>query len=162
MKKQKEIEKLRELLSTSKVCMLSTYNTKEGIHTRPMSYHQIDDDGVIWFFTNEYSPKMKEISFNNQINISFINEGKNNYVTLKASASLVTDKVKMEALFNPIIKAWFPRGLDDPKLALLKADVTSAEYWDNSSNTMVFLFNIVQALFTETMFHEGEHGKIKL
>ena len=162
MKKQKEIERLQELLSSSKVCMLSTYNEKEGIHTRPMSYQKLDDDGVIWFFTNEYSPKMKEISLNNQINISFINESKSNYITLKATASLVTDKAKMETLFTPIIKAWFPKGLDDPKMALLKADVSSAEYWDNSSNTMVFLFNIAQALFTETMFHEGEHGKIKL
>lgn len=162
MKKQKEIEKLRELLSSSKVCMLSTYNAKEGIHTRPMSYHNIDDEGAIWFFTNEYSPKMKEISLNNEINISFINENKSNYVTLKATASLVTDKAKMEELFNPFVKAWFPKGLDDPKLALLKADITSAEYWDNSSNTMVFLFNIAQALFTETMYDEGEHRKINL
>lgn len=162
MKKQEGIKKIQELLASSKVCMMSTYNTIDNIHTRPMVYQQLEDDGTIWFFTNEFSPKVEEISVNNEISLSFINESKSNYVILKGKATLSKDEQKMEELFNPIVKAWFPKGLKDPKLALLKVDLTSAEYWDNSSSTMVFLFNVAKALFSDTIYNEGEHAKIKL
>ena len=162
MEKQEGIKKIQDLLSSSKVCMMSTYDLKTGIHTRPMVYQQLEDDGAIWFFTNEYSAKMEEISVNNEISLSFINESDRNYVILKGKASLSNDAQKMEELFNPIVNAWFPKGLKDPDLALLKVDLTSAEYWDNSSSTMVFLFNVAKALFSDTVYNEGEHGKIDL
>ena len=162
MNKQEELKKIQELLSSSKVCMMSTYHVEAGIHTRPMVYQQIEDDGTIWFFTNEYSPKVEEISVNNEISLSFINESKKNYVILTGKASLSKDEQKMKELFNPIVKAWFPKGLEDPKLALLKVELNSAEYWDNTSSTMVFLFNVAKALFSETVYKEGEHTKIDL
>lgn len=162
MEKQQNIKKIQDLLSSSKVCMMSTYANGTGIHTRPMVYQQIEDDGTIWFFTNEYSPKVEEISVNNEISLCFINESESNYLILKGKASLSNDEQKMKELFNPIVNAWFPNGLDDPKLALLKVDLTSAEYWDNSSSTMVFLFNVAKALFSDSIYNEGEHGKINL
>lgn len=156
------IKKLKELLSHSRICMLSTYTNSEGIHTRPMAFQQLEDDGAIWFFTNEYSPKMEEISVNHEVSISFSNESQSNYVVLKGQARLSKDKAKMEELFNPMVKVWFPEGLDDPKMALINVEVVSAEYWDNTSSTMVMLFHVAKSLVTGEMYDEGEHGKINL
>jgi general stress protein 26 len=162
MKKQENVEKLRELLKGSRICMLSTYSLSNGIHTRPMSFNELTDNGEIYFFTNEYSAKTEEISVNNEVSISVSNEGKSNYLVLKATASLVKDKAKMEELFNPMVKLWFPDGLEDPNMALIKSDITSAEYWDSSSSTMVFLFNAAKSLISGDVYDEGEHGEIKL
>jgi general stress protein 26 len=162
MKNQKNLEKLKELLKGTKTCMLSTYNKDKGIHTRPMAYQEIDQNGTIYFFTNEYSSKIDEISVNNEIDISFTNTDENNYVVLKADAKLFKDKAKMEELFNPMIKVWFPEGLEDPNISLIKADPKSAEYWDSSSSKMVFLFNAAKALITGEAYNEGEHGKLEL
>jgi general stress protein 26 len=57
---------------------------------------------------------------------------------------------------------WFPEGLDDPELALIKVSPVNAEYWDSSSNKMVVLFSMVKAALTGTRYKEGEHGKLKL
>jgi general stress protein 26 len=162
MKNQKNLEKLKELLEGTKICMMSTFNQQKGIHTRPMAYQDIEDDGTIYFFTNEYSSKIEEISENNEINISFANTDKNNYVVLKADAKLSKDRAKMEELFNPMVKIWFPEGLDDPNISLIKADVKSAEYWDSTSSKMVFLFNAAKSLITGEAYNEGEHGKLEL
>ncbi len=161
MKNQENLEKLKALLKGTRICMLSTYNKDKGIHTRPMAYQEIDESGIIYFFTNEYSSKIEEISVNNEVNISFTNTDNNNYVVLKANASLSKDRAKMEELFNPMVKVWFPEGLEDPNISLIKADVQSAEYWDSTSNKMVFLFNAAKSLITGEAYNEGEHGKLE-
>lgn len=162
MKNQESLEKLKDLLEGTRICMLSTYNEDKRIHTRPMAYQDIDENGTIYFFTNEYSSKIDEISVNNEINISFTNTDKNNYVVIKADAKLSKDRAKMEELFNPMIKVWLPEGLEDPNISLIKADLKSAEYWDTTSSKMVFLFNAAKALITGEPYNEGEHGKLDL
>src|SRR5208337_4347672 len=51
------------------------------------------------------------------------------YVSFTGHASVVQDREKMQDLWCPAYRAWFPRGLDDPELALLRVDVERAEYW---------------------------------
>jgi general stress protein 26 len=75
---------------------------------------------------------------------------------------VVDDKGKMEQLWNPFVKAFFPSGLDDPKLTLLKIEPTDAEYWDSSSSSMVVLFNMLKATVTGKQYDEGKHGRIDL
>jgi general stress protein 26 len=162
MKNTENIEKLKDLVKGAKYCMLSTYNKDTGIHTRPMAFQEINDAGEVYFFTNEYSVKTEEISVNNEVSISICNDDQSNYIVLRAKASLDKDEAKMEELFNPIVKLWFPDGLDDPKMALIKADISSAEYWDNTSSTMVFLFNAAKSLIKGEVYDAAEHGEIKL
>jgi general stress protein 26 len=42
----------------------------------------------------------------------------------------VRDTEKMRALWSSGLDRWFPRGLDDPDLALLEVRIDKAEYWD--------------------------------
>ena len=78
------------------------------------------------------------------------------------TAQLIHDPKKIEKLWNPLIKVWFPEGKDDPELLLIKIDTHSAEYWDSSSSKMVVLFNMAKALVTGKEYNEGEYGKIIL
>jgi general stress protein 26 len=72
---------------------------------------------------------------------------------------MVRDKQKAEELWNPAYKAWFPKGLDDPDLALLKVSATQAEYWDSSSSAVVHLVGFVKALATGERYHPGENER---
>ena len=40
------------------------------------------------------------------------------------------DPVKIEAFWNDALKAYFPRGINDPKLTLIEVAVRTAEFWD--------------------------------
>jgi general stress protein 26 len=51
----------------------------------------------------------------------------------------VRDRQQMEALWSPWFRTWFPQGLDEPHLTLLKVAVAQAEYWDLPSSTRVQL-----------------------
>jgi general stress protein 26 len=36
----------------------------------------------------------------------------------------------MEALWPKWVEVFFPKGIDDPDLVLLRVDIEKAEYWD--------------------------------
>ena len=69
---------------------------------------------------------------------------------------------KIKELWNPIFKVWFPQGLEDPDLALLKINVEQAEYWDVPSSKLVTLVGFVKALTTGKPLDLGENEKLDL
>ena len=163
MEKEKvRLEKFKELINEIKTCILITKTDAGNLRGRPMATAHIDEDGSIWFFTNEYSGKVKEISHQDEILLSYSSPSKNSYVVLSAKATLSDDKEKMKQLWNPLMKAWFPEGLNDPKILLVKADPEEAEYWDGSANKIVVLFNMLKAALTGKEYDEGEHEKISV
>lgn len=153
--------KLKELIEDVRVAMLCTRH-EDHLHARPMSTSQIDEHGDIWFFTNEFSGKVDQIEANPQVCLAYSDPGDSTYISVVGNAELVNNEEKMKELWNPILKAWFPQGLDDPKISLLKITPESAEYWDASSSKMVNLFNIVKAAVTGGKTDVGDHGKINL
>jgi len=157
------IEKLIEMVKDVRVCMLITKEqSTEDFSGRPMTISKIDDDGTLWFFTRISSLKVDEIEESKNVSIAIINERSNNYLMISGSASLENDKVKIKELWSPFLKAWFPLGLDDPDMTLIKVTPSEVNYWDSSSSKMVVLFNMLKAIVTGKEYTEGEHGKIDL
>src|SRR3954462_15211660 len=85
------------------------------------------------------------------------------FVSVNGRAQLIRDRAKIEQLWNPIYKAWFPNGLDDPELALIKVNVEGAEYWDTPNGKMVQLIGFVKSIATGKPYgaSQDEHDKIK-
>lgn len=158
---KESLTKLKELVDEVRIAMLCT-SQGDHLRSRPMSTAQFDDEGNIWFFTNEHSGKSDELSANHQICLAYSNPSKNSYISISGDARIVNDWTKMKELYNPAIKAWFPQGLDDPNLALLKVTPSQAEYWDSSSSKMVTLFQMAKAIVTGEKYNEGQHGKIEM
>ena len=157
---QESLKKLKELVNEVKIAMLCT-SQSDHLRSRPMSTAQFDDEGNIWFFTNEHSGKADELSRDHQICLAYSSPSKNSYISISGDARIVNDWVKMKELYNPAIKAWFPQGLDDPNLALLKVTPLQAEYWDSSSSKMITLLQMAKAIATGEKYNEGQHGKIE-
>ena len=126
-----------------------------------MSTAQFDEEGNIWFFTNEHSGKADELQVNHQICLSYSLPSKNSYISISGEAQIVHNWSKMKELYNPAIKAWFPKGLDDQALALLKVTPHHAEYWDSNSSKMVILYQMAKAILTGHKDQDGEHGRVE-
>ena len=69
------------------------------------------------------------------------------------------DPAKARELWSPFLKAWFPQGLDDPDLVLIRVEVESAEFWDVASKKMMTLFRLAQGFRQET---HGDHAHAHL
>ena len=160
-RRQESIGKLNDLINNIGVAMLTTMDW--GIlRSRPMATQKVGEDGTLWFMTSSDAHKTEEIEKDRRVNISYASPESNTYVSVSGTAEIINDRAKIEELWNPAYQAWFPKGLDDPTICLLKVNVEQAEYWDASSSTLVQLAGFVKALVTGERADGGEHGKINM
>jgi len=159
-----DIQKLGDLIKDIKIAMLTTAEQDGTLRSRPMATQKAEFDGTLWFFTRASSPKVDEVEQSHNVNLSYAALDSNTYVSVTGTASLVRDAAKAKELWNPILKAWFPKGLEDPDLALLHVTVQKAEFWDSPSSTMVHIAGFVKAIATGQAYKPsaGEHQKISL
>jgi len=104
--------------------MLTTIGPDGSLAGRPMTTVQKDFDGTLWFFTSASSPGAQEVAARAAVGLQYVEPKDDVYVSLSGDARLERDRSRMEALWSPMIQAWFPKGLDDPDLTLLRVDVT--------------------------------------
>ena len=158
-----DLKKVGELIKDVNVAMLTTTAEDGSLRSRPMATQKEKDEtftGSLWFFTSDDSGKISEIYHNRHVGLSYANPSKNIYVSLSGIATVVHDRAKAAELWSPLLKAWFPGGLDDPSLALLHVNVTYAEYWHVASGKMVILFKEAKAAITGEPPKIGEHNKL--
>jgi general stress protein 26 len=158
--RQQQLRKLDELIKNIRIAMLTTVEEDGSLRSRPMAAPQTAFQGELWFFTSADAPKVAESQQHRQVNVSFADPEHQDFVSVSGTASLVRDRQKMEELWSPWFSTWFPQGLNDPNLALLKVDVEKAEYWDAPSSTMVYLYGVVKATLKGKGPQAGEHAKL--
>ncbi len=157
------LQKLREMVKDIDFCMLTTIDENGDPHSRPMSSNgDIDPDGDLWFFTNVSSHKVSEIENSPKVNVSFADPENQRYISITGRAELVRDRQKIDELWRLEFKIWFPKGKDDPEIALLRIDLEKAEYWDNPSSTVGFMLNFASSLVTGKQPDLGENKKLDL
>jgi general stress protein 26 len=157
------VTKLRELVKDIDFCMLTTVAEDGSLHSRPMATNkEIDPNGDLWFFTYADSPKVEEVDRVQQVNVSFSAPDKQRYVSMSGTTQLVRDRAKMQELWKPELKAWFPKELDEPNIALLKVTVETAEYWDAPSSWIAKATGFIKAATTGEKASSGENEKLNL
>ncbi|HUE42188.1 MAG TPA: pyridoxamine 5'-phosphate oxidase family protein [Candidatus Sulfotelmatobacter sp.] len=164
MAREQMVAKVGELIKDINIAMLTTEAEDGLLHSRPMATQKTEFDGTLWFFTGLNTGKISEIDWNPEVNLSYAEASDNRYVSVSGTAEIVDDRAKMEELWSDIYKAWFPQGLDDPDLCLMKVEVTFAEYWDVPSGKMVQVFGFLKALATDERLkmEGGSHGVVEI
>lgn len=160
-KREESIKKLGELVKDVKMAMLTTIDGG-ALRSRPLATQDTDFNGTLWFMTSDKTHKTDEIEKDNRVNVAYANPDDNVYVSISGKTEIVKDREKIEEFWNPIYKAWFPEGLDDPTICLLRVDVEQAEYWDSPSSTLVQIAGFVKAVVTGERAQGGENEKINL
>ena len=159
--KNEKLEKVRDMIGGIRIAMMTTVDEQGNLVSRPMAALQFDEEGNVWFFTNRSSPKVDQIEHIEQrVNVAFASVSDADYVSISGVATEVDDQAKINELWNPQAKAWFPKGKDDPDLTLLKVHTQMAEYWNSNDSTMVRLFQQASAVITGSTPKMGENEKV--
>ncbi|MRS62489.1 pyridoxamine 5'-phosphate oxidase [Larkinella terrae] len=159
--RNRDMEKVSKLIEDIRVGMLTTQDEQGNLVSRPMAVMQLDENGDLWFLTKEHSPKTDQIDKNYKVNVAFANVSDASYVSVNGTAEELQDRAKIEELWSPMAKPWFPDGKDDPQLSILKVHTETAEYWDSTSSRMVRLFEMARAALTGDTYKEGENKVIE-
>lgn len=81
---------------------------------------------------------------------------------MSGTAQTIRDRTKMQELWKPELKAWFPKELDEPDIALLKVTVEKAEYWDAPTSWVTETVEFVKAATTGKTADGGENETLNL
>lgn len=149
------LENMAELwkkIADIKIGMFTTTHDDDELHSRPMTALEVDADGCLWFFSSLQSELVGDVSVQPLANLTFTRASATNennfYVSLSGRAEFIEDRAQYEKLWSPEMKAWFPRGVDDPDLVLIRFRIEDAAYWDTGASRMVKIIKTLTAAVT--------------
>jgi general stress protein 26 len=163
------LAKLRELLPAFRSAMLLTHplDASPGAaepQARPMGL--VGDlaafDGRLWFFSDDRSRKIAEIARQPRASLILQSDRDHAYLHVVGRAEVVADRHRMRALYTPVLRTWFPAGLDDPHLTLIRFDAARAEYWDSPGGVLQVFGAFATAMVTGRPAEAGDQGTLEL
>jgi len=151
------------LIKSIKFALFTTRQGNGDLHSRPMTtQNKTMPDDKLWFFMSARGDTAQELAQQPQVNIGYADPGKDIYVSVSGSAQVVDDKSQREALWTKFAQAWFPGGVDDPDLALVRVTVSHAHYWNVGENKLTQLLVMAKAVFSGEKPMLGESGEVVL
>ena len=124
------IARLAELIKDVRIAMLTTTRPDGRLVSRPLGTQEVEFDGDLWFATGADSAKVAEIAAHPFVNVSYASTSANTYVSVSGRAAVLDDRARIEQIWSPAMKLFFPGGKDDPNLRLIHVRADTAEYWD--------------------------------
>jgi len=156
-----ELTTIREIISSSRTAFVTTRDDAGRLVSRPLAVLQDDDfDGTLWFFTQDPSPKSDDVERDDRVNVA-LSDGKS-FLSIAGTATVEHDRGRIEQMWNPAVKSWFEMEPTDPRIALLRIDAESAEYWSSDRPAVARAFQFVKGIVTGTRPDAGENGTVEL
>ncbi len=154
-------DKLYELIDDLKIAMLTTVENDGSLHSRPMANQKADKAGAVWFFTEKNGGVAANVRQNAKVSLGYAGSGA--YATVSGKGVIVDDRAKIEELWSKDVEAWFPKGKNDPNLALLKVEPDVGEFWTFPSAPIAQAIGYVKAKLTGAPADDiGENRKVAL
>jgi general stress protein 26 len=157
--------KLWELIKDIRFAMFTTRHGNGHLHSRPMTTQnsKLDEDSNLWFFMSRKGDPVGDLIADPTVNVVYADPGKDSYVSVSGTASVVEDMAKKRELWNKFAEAWFPGGVSDTDLALVRVRITHANYWDVEESKVVQLYKMAKAAVTgKPPTDLGEHAVIRM
>src|SRR5688500_4233665 len=157
------LAKIRELLKQFPIAFMVTAQDNT-IVARPIGV--VGDhaafDGSLWFITDRRSRKVQAIQGGATTALLFQNDREGAYLHLTGRAVVVEDAERLKKLYTPVQRTWFPDGLDDPHMTLLRFDADRGEFWDKHNGMLRLLAAFAKAMVTGTPGSSGNTGTAQL
>jgi general stress protein 26 len=156
---------LWDLIQDIRFAMFTTRDAAGELHAHPMTTQnsKVDEENSLWFFMSQTSDTVTDLKASPEVCVIYGDPGKDAWVSVSGSAAVVDDMGKKKQLWSVMTKAWFPKGVDDPDLALVQVRISNASYWNVKESQVVQLFKMAKAVVTgKPPTDLGEHAEVKL
>lgn len=159
-----ELQRIARLSARIGIGMLGTRARDGQWVTRPVEPRMIDDrfDGDLWVLTSASSHKVAEIKAHPRVNIAFASPHDNSFVSVSGSATVRRDRARLARLWTPEQRVYYPEGLDDPDLTLVRVRVQTVEYWDGPSSWLGKAVRFALATATRNADALGDNRTLRI
>lgn len=156
------IHKMKALAKQAATCFFCTRPMPgRPLPTRPMSVQHIDEQGSLWFLSANDSRKNQELAADSQVQLLFQGSAHSDFMTLYGVASITTDRDKIRELWEPILKTWFTKGVDDPRITVIEVRPQDGYYWDTKHNRAIALAKMTIGALTGKTLDDSVEGKLQ-
>jgi general stress protein 26 len=156
---------LWELIKDIRFAMFTTRHGNGHLHSRPMTTQNshLDQDANLWFFMSRKGDPVGDLLADGTVNVTYADPNADSYVSVSGTASVVEDQAKKQQLWSKLAEAYFPQGVNDPDLGLVRVKITHATYWNVRESKLVQLYHMAKAVITgKPPVDMGEHEKIRM
>jgi len=134
-KRDAQLTRIADYMAAIDIAMVTTVDEHGRLVSRPLStQHAALDAGVVRFFTERSSAKVSHLARNPNINLGYASKDRNVFLSVMGEASTNDDPSVRDVLWSDALKAFFPKGKDDPDLTVLEVRVASIEAWEGPSS----------------------------
>ena len=164
MNKQAQMNTIQAMVKDIKYTMMTTRNDENHLHSCPMNTTETSIGAKeIWFIGHKPSETVDNIKQNPEVNLAYVTQESDKYLSISGTAELVEDEEKLNELWSVMYNAYFEQGKDDPKVQLIKVVPHGAEYWANG-NAITSAVKMAAAALTDNAVEKslGENFSIKL
>jgi len=147
LSREETIKAMAAVIKEVKFAMLTVITDEGHLQAHPMTTQQAEFDGDVWFLGGKDTKQVQCMAARPQVNVSYSDPEKGHYVSIGGEAQLVEDRAKLEELWSDAYKAYFPGGIDDPTVQLIKIEAHGAEYW-GSDGKLKNMFQLARAAVT--------------
>lgn len=158
------VAELAEKIKPVRFAMFTTVDQHGHLTSQPMTNQKIDSEGGLWFYTSTLTNLWENIAANPKVNVSFAEPEDALFVSISGTAERVIDRARIKELWNPMVAAWFPNGVDDPHVVLVRVAARTVQFWDSKDSKPTRMFEMAKAALTGSKpeVEPGEHGKFQL
>ena len=158
-----QLTRLAEQMAAIDIAMVTTVGEQGMLVSRPLStQHAALDAGVVRFFTSRSSGKVAELARDPRINLAYASKDRNVFLSVAGRAATNDDPSVKDALWNDALKAFFPKGKDDPDLTVLEVRIASIEAWEGPSSWLGKAVGFLIARVTGDESALGEQTRVVL
>ena len=164
MNKQAQMDTIQAMVKDIKYTMMTTRNGENHLHSCPMNTTETSIGAKeIWFIGHKPSETVDNIKQNPEVNLAYVTQESDKYLSITGTAELVEDEEKLNELWSVMYNAYFEQGKDDPKVQLIKVVPHGAEYWANG-NAITSAVKMAAAALTDNAVEKslGDNFSIKL
>ena len=154
------LDRLREVLTGQRSCMLSTIDAQGRIVSRPMAVQDVEFDGDLWFLTEHDSEKVAELTHDAHASAAFAGDGE--WACVSGTATVVRDVATKRELWDTFTDAFFgDREPDDERIVLIHLAGERGEYWTSHSGPRM-LVELVRGKLRGERPDVGDHAEVRL
>lgn len=160
---KRELEQLYDHIDDIEIAMMTTRRLDGHLQSRAMATQKRADGADLWFVTLENTAKLRDLSADPHINLSYYKDRTREWVSVSGLANITRDRDKIHQLWAPDWKAWFPKEgdprhgtKDDPRMVLIGVDVHAAVFLEVNKPQPVVLFELVKGWVTGSTPEVGQ------
>ena len=124
-------QKALDFIKTTRICHMATIDGDKP-HSRVMSVGRIDADFTCYFAILASSRKVRHLTANPQVSLSFY-DGKMD-CTVNGAGQVVNDQAVKDELWNDHLAEYYKGGKTDPEYMILKITPASVRFRDFTSS----------------------------